>query len=99
MRVKQIREFIARFFIKRFDAGLNVALKRANRLHMDKGQTVVCIYCGGLLRKSEAGVEYDMENDQVTYCHERCFDRCAPHGTAEDLERAAMKEDAHESHA
>lgn len=66
----------------RFNRGLEAAQHRANELHSKQFQTVVCVYCGRLLPKSEAGVVYNIENDTLEYSHEACFEKYE-HGSAE----------------
>ena len=84
----KLPNWLIKLLNRSFERGMETALKRANKLHSKKGTTVVCAYCGGLLPKSEAGSVFDLEANEITYCHEACFDKYAPHGTLEDLIRS-----------
>lgn len=82
----KLPNWLIRLLNRKFERGMDTALKRANKLHAKKGPTVVCSYCGGMLRKSEAGCAYDIEHNAMEYFHEACFDRCEPTYTMEGLE-------------
>lgn len=70
---------------KKFDKQLEKERKKAQELYDKKQDTVVCSYCGNLLLKNEAGCVYDIENKEMTFHHEECFDKYEKQGTLEDL--------------
>lgn len=86
------RKMIGHACVARFDNNLGLVLERANRLHVKKRDTVVCVYCGGLLLKRDAGVVYDIAKDAIEYHHEQCFQKYEKHGTYEDLCRMGAAE-------
>ena len=73
--MKKLKTIWANLLNKRFNNVLDEAVKRANKLHKDKSSTVICVYCGQLLLKSEAAVVYDISQHQMEYSHEACFDK------------------------
>ena len=54
--------------------------EKATTVHKKKQDVVVCKYCGELLNKNEADCIWDIINQEMTYCHSDCFDKCEPHG-------------------
>lgn len=64
--------------IKMFDNKLDECLKEANKLYKEKGDIVVCNYCGQLMPKKEAGVVFDIVTRKNTYFHEKCFQENEP---------------------
>ena len=72
--------------IKKFDKQLEKEREKAQKLYDEKGNTVVCKYCGQLLPKNEAGCVYDIVNKNLTFHHEECFNKHEKQGTLEDLE-------------
>lgn len=86
------RKMLGRVRIARLDNKLNLALERANRLHVKRRDTVVCVYCGGLLLNRNAGVVYDIAKGALEYHHEECFQKYEKHGTYEDLCNAFISE-------
>jgi hypothetical protein len=58
---------------KRFGDALSAELNKANVIHKAKGETVICSYCGQLLKKSEACAIYDIDEKTLTYHHDKCF--------------------------
>lgn len=70
---------------KKFDKQLKKTIEKAQKLYDKKRDTVVCSYCGNLLLKKEAGCVYDIENKDLTFHHEECFNKYEKQGTLEDL--------------
>ena len=69
----------------KFDRQIEKERKKAQKLYDKKQDTVVCSYCGKLLKKNEADSIYDIEKKELTFCHSECFDKYEYHGTLEDL--------------
>ena len=76
---------------KRLDSNLEKEKERAIKLYNEKSDTVVCQYCGKLLKKKEAGMTYDIANKEISFFHEQCFDENEKIGTLEDLKKASTK--------
>ncbi len=85
------KQFFSRIKSRLFFFGLDTAARRATKLYKKQGNTVVCVYCGRLLKKEQAGMVYDIGKNEAEYHHEACFEKYAPHGTLDDLERAAKE--------
>lgn len=71
--------------IKRLDKQLEKERQKAQKLYDKKQNTVVCEYCGNLLLKNEAGCIYDIVKKEMTYHHEKCFNKYEKCGTLTDL--------------
>ena len=71
--------------IKKFDKKIEKEKQKAQELYNKKQNTVVCQYCGQLLKKEEADSIYDIEKKELTFCHSECFDKYEYQGTLEDL--------------
>ena len=80
-----INMLLSKMVIKKLDSQLNKELQKANSIHKNKYNTVVCKYCGQLLPKQEAGAMWDITNQQLYYFHEDCFNKNEKQGTLEDL--------------
>jgi hypothetical protein len=94
--IERIRAARGKASVKRFDDGLAIAAERATELFNQKGQAVVCVYCGKLLPKSEAAYVYVIAENRGEYSHEECFQKYERHGTLEDLEQMMLEEKQHE---
>ena len=69
----------------KFERQIEKERKKAQKLYDKKQDTVICSYCGELLKKNEADCIYDIEKKELTFCHSTCFDKYEKHGTLEDL--------------
>ena len=89
--LNRIKNIIGEIKFKKLNNQLNKELEKANKLYKEKSDTVVCKYCGKLLKKQESGQYYDIPNQELVFFHEECFNENEKIGTLEDLEESERK--------
>lgn len=81
MMLSKFIDFLRRLFCLqscthgRVDTLLNAVRLRVIDLLHEKGNTVICTYCGQLMPKDGAVVVYVFETDSLEFAHKECFEK------------------------